>query len=340
MVGLMSIYFVTGVSGELGSRLLGQLAPDATTKRIIGIDRKPLRTSSAKLEYVQRDAEIDGISDLVANADTLIHLAPIHPHALPALLQSAVTSQLKAIVALSTASVYGAWPTNAVPLTEDSAVRPNPGFSYAVEAAETERLLLDWKRANPDVSVAVLRMAMTLGGGYEKSLISPLGVYAHRHQESSRPVQYLHIDDAVSALALAARKRLDGTFNVSPDGFISEEKARAVAGAPPRPGLPRRVAYMANDLVWRSRRGDDFAAVSPYLEYPWVTSNDRLRAAGWRPSYSTEEALVAEARPTWWARMGPGQRRAVVKGAIAAGSSAATLGLAASAEFFRRKRRS
>ncbi len=30
----------------------------------------------------------------------------------------------------------------------------------------------------------------------------------------------------------------------------------------------------------------------PYLVHPWVVANDRLRAAGWRPHHTNEEAII------------------------------------------------
>ena len=32
--------------------------------------------------------------------------------------------------------------------------------------------------------------------------------------------------------------------------------------------------------------------VVPYLVHPWVVANDRLRAAGWRPQHTNEEAII------------------------------------------------
>jgi nucleoside-diphosphate-sugar epimerase len=329
MVNVMGTYLVTGVSGELGSRLIGQLSAQANTERIIGVDRQPLRQSAPKLQYVRREIEDGNLSDLLAGVDALVNLAPLSPSVLRCVLDAANQAGVKQIVALSSAAVFGAWPTNEAPLTEDSPLRPNPGFAHAVEAAEIERLLYEYKRERPEVSVAIMRLAMVLGGRFEKALLGPLGVYAHRHLESSRPVQYLHMDDAVSALLLAATDALDGVFNVAPNGFIDDERARAVAGVAPRPGLPKRVAYVANDLVWRSRKRNNFAAAAPYLEHPWVMSNERLRAAGWAPTYSTEEALVAEARPSWWGQLRPNGRRAIVMSFAISGASLVTLGTAA-----------
>ena len=295
MVGLMAVYFLTGVSGELGSRLISRLSSSAKTDRIIGIDRRPLRTSAAKLEYVQRDGAIDGVSDLIGDADVLVHLAPFSPNEIRTLLEDADKAKLKSIVFLSSAAVFGAWPTNGVPLTEDSPVRPNPGFGYAVELAESERLIYGFKAEHPSIKVAVLRMALILGGGFEQALTGPLGVFAHRHHESSRPVQYLHIDDAVSALALAAEEQLDGTFNVAPDGFIDDAKARAVAGAPPRPGC--RVALLILPTIWCGEAAK--GTISPLSHHIWSTRGFSPMTDYVRPVGSRR----IRPRKRWWPKL-------------------------------------
>ena len=64
---------------------------------------------------------------------------------------------------LSSATVYGAWPDNQIPLTEDSPLRPNPEFAYAVGKAEAERALAEWAEDHPETKVAVLRPAVTVG---------------------------------------------------------------------------------------------------------------------------------------------------------------------------------
>ena len=70
-----------------------------------------------------------------------------------------------AIVRISSATVYGAWPNNPVPLTEDAPLRPNPHFSPAVQGAEVERLLAEWRADHPDVTVTTLRSAPVVGPG-------------------------------------------------------------------------------------------------------------------------------------------------------------------------------
>jgi nucleoside-diphosphate-sugar epimerase len=60
-------------------------------------------------------------------------------------LDAAASVGARRVVRISSATVYGAWANNPVPLTEDTALRPNPDFSPAVQAAEVERLLAEWR---------------------------------------------------------------------------------------------------------------------------------------------------------------------------------------------------
>lgn len=318
MVGAMSSYFVTGVSGALASHVVPQISARGATVSVTGVDRSPLSTSSPKLRFVQQDLEGCDLTELLEGIDVVLHLASsAAPSAVQKLLDAAFEKGVRQVVILSSATVFGAWRTNPVPLADDAPLRPNPGFSYAVRLAETERVVDEWKAAHPEACIAVLRMAMVLGGGLEEALVAALGgVEAHREIDSSRPVQFLHIEDAASAITFVIDHCLDGVYNVAPNGFVGDAKARAVAGSPPRPGLPRRIAWIANDATFRRRYRYSYAAAEPYLKFPWVMSNDRLRSAGWNPSYTSEEALVAEADPTWWGGLGPVQRRTVISGGV------------------------
>jgi len=170
---------------------------------------------------------------------------------------------------------------------------------------------------------------MMLGGGLERALADALGgMEAYRRMDSSRPVQFLHIDDAVDAILLAAEKRLDGLYNVAPHGFVGDAQARAITGVMPRPSLPRRLAWVANRAMWHVRHGADFVAAHPYLEHPWILSNDAICAEGWQPKYSSEEALVANAPSGILVRFGTRERRRAVAASIFGGGTLSVLGVA------------
>lgn len=314
----MRAYFVTGATSPLGRRVLQLLAHDPVTGRIVGVDRDPLGASAPKLAYVQGDLEQLALEPLLDGVDVVVHIGvAAGSEALRRLLRSVERSAVRRVVVISSVAVYGAWPNNDVPLTERSPLRPNPGFDYAVNLAEQERLLGEWSASHDDVATVVLRLAMLLGNDLEAALSQALGTFQeHRPARSSRPVQFLHADDAAAAIALAATSDLEGHYNVAPRGFIGDAVARAVAGVAPRPGLPRRFAHVLNDLVWRRRYRIAYAAAAPYFEHPMVMASDRLRARGWEPAYESDEALVVESRPSWWGRLMPQAQRSIVSSGL------------------------
>ena len=68
------------------------------------------------------------------------------------------------VVMMSSAMVYGAHRTNAVPLTEDAVMRPDTEFVFARQLAAAEATLDRWRNAAPERVVAVLRPAIVAGG--------------------------------------------------------------------------------------------------------------------------------------------------------------------------------
>jgi nucleoside-diphosphate-sugar epimerase len=229
----------------------------------------------------------------LAGLDGLVVGAEVAPAEVRTLLDAAASAGVEHAVLLSSATVYGAWADNPVPLSEDCPLRPNPGFAFAAERAEAERLVADWRDAHPGSTAAVLRPALGASSTLERVLNGTAGL---RSREASRPVQFLADDDLAGAVALALADRVDGAFNVAPDGWVPDETARALAGGPTRVAIPERAARAARAVVrvllpgaGASRR---WPGIEPYTRHPWVVANDRLRAAGWAPRLSNEEAFV------------------------------------------------
>jgi nucleoside-diphosphate-sugar epimerase len=180
--------------------------------------------------------------------------------------------------------------------------------------------------------LAVLRPVTVLGGRPERLTrllrdVLPIGV-----GDDVPPVQYLHQDDLADAVVLACEAELDGVFNVAPDGWMSEEEARALTAGPLRVRIPSRVRRVVPGL------GPNVPAdVLPYLLHPWVVANDRLRAAGWIPRYTSEEAFVAGAGVPGWQSLSLGRRQAIALGGVGAAAGGA---VAAAVALYRRRGRS
>ncbi len=271
-------------------------------------------------------------TDVLAGATALVHLGmPVRPErgldgtALAAPDEAATRRLLGAVggagvdtvVWLSSAMVYGAWPDNAVPLTETAPRRPNPGLRFAEERSDRDRQVLEWSDANPGVRVVVLRPAVTVdpdaSGWLRRSPWSRTGMQA---DAVDPPSQFVHLDDLASAFVLAVGGPLVGPCNVAPDGWIPLERLRAIGGPKPRLHLPERAATVWARARWGLGLSGTPPAVLPYTMHPWVVANDRLRAAGWEPGHSNEEAFVEADDGGPFASMDPRRRQLVSLGVV------------------------
>jgi nucleoside-diphosphate-sugar epimerase len=300
---------VTGISGFLGRRLLPLLTDDPSVGRIVGLDVREPERRSRRLEMHCVDIASHELKPLLEGVDVIVHLAavvdPIADDALMArvnvhgtrrVLEAAGAVGVRKIVRVSTAAAYGAWSTNPLPITEDAPLRPNPGFGPAIQAVEVERLLLEWRDEHPSAIVTTLRAAPILGAGaahlFARLLTSPARV---RVRNEAPPVQAVHADDVASALALLVREDHSEVLNVAADGWLAAEDAAALVPRPVVPALPADVLRRLLARLWVSGVADVPPSVLPYLIHPWAVANDRLRALGWEPRYTNEEAILETA---------------------------------------------
>lgn len=347
----MSSVVVTGQAGSLGQRVAGLLADHPRVTTLVGIDIESSPTPPPNAVEVVADLEGDPepLRQAMTGASALLHLAWRTPDALHHTKDDEVTAWttnlaslrqvldiaaevgVETVVHLSSATVYGAWPDNPVPLSEDAALRPNPEFAFAVSKAEAERTVAAWAEAHPDVAVAILRPTVTLGTPIRPLYQALAGTRSPRGDDGGKPVQYVHVDDLASAVVLAWQSRLRGVFNVAPDRGVGEDTARALAGGVAKVALPGHVAHAVAAWSWHLWRLGSPREAQAYIRWPWVIAPDRLLAAGWVPQHTSEEALVETDERAHWDDLPPGRRQnltvlAAAGGVLAvAGSTAAIL---------------
>jgi nucleoside-diphosphate-sugar epimerase len=221
------------------------------------------------------------------------------------------------LVLVSSAMVYGAYANNPVPLTEDAALRPEVEFAYARRLGAIEQAADAWRREAPDRTVTTLRPAVSVAADGTSSLARALAAgMGQRVGESDPPAQFLHLDDLAAAIALAVVARLDGVYNVAPDGWIPGERVRALSGGVPRIKLPDRVQEVVTGLRWRFQRGPIPPGLRSYTRTPWLVANDRLRAEGWEPKVTNEQAYVEGTEAKWWTMISPKRRQELALGAM------------------------
>lgn len=309
----MSTVVLSGAADSLGRRTTAALDRLDQIERLVTLDRDELLGPDLK-------SRIEGATSIVHLEGGLEETR--------AVLDAAGAVGATHLVLLSSATVYGAWPNNPVPLTEDAPLRPNNELEFAVRAAERERLAYEWRGEHPGSTVAIMRPTVSVApdanGWLARALNETSSVRAAEPDDP--PGQFVHVDDLASALALALDRRLDGPFNVAPDGWIAGESLRALATVPPL-RLPERFVRRLATLRARLDPTSASTGLLPYTMHPWVVANDRIKAAGWRPEYTNEEAYVDAHPPAPWSTVSPQTRQDLALAGLAAVIVGAVVGV-------------
>jgi nucleoside-diphosphate-sugar epimerase len=270
-----------------------------------------------------------------AEGDVVVHLSP---ESTREVLDGLGNLALTSFVLVSSATVYGAWADNPVPITEDAPMRPNPGLREAAQHAEAERLVAAWAADRPGTAVAVLRPATVIAPGAGSWLVDALTGQAVVRPERPEPDrQFVHVDDVASAVDVAVRERLDGVFNVAPTGGVAADVVRDLGAWRLTVPVPRTFVDQVSRWAWALRMSPVPPEALPLVEHAWVVASDRLQATGWEPRYTSEEAVVAGRSPSWWREMAPGQRQTAAL--VATGLVVSSVLTAAAAAIVRARRR-
>jgi nucleoside-diphosphate-sugar epimerase len=208
------------------------------------------------------------------------------------------------IVFASSASVYGAWPDNPLPLAEDRQPRPNPECRYA-----NDKLACDQRCLDAGVPAVVLRIGAVLGphadprvggavSGYRRIVPGVAG--------TTEALQFLDEEDAADALHLAGKSDAEGILNIAPVDWLTASEVAAVAQSRVvRVPLPlllggSEVAFRLGLLPF----GSDRAIL---LNGPLALDSSRAAAAlGWRARLTSADVLRAALAPP--DRGAPGRR--------------------------------
>jgi UDP-glucose 4-epimerase len=303
-------YVITGGSGYIGSRLVRLLSRREDTERIVICDLAPPRggylpnTEFERVDVRDRDT-VRGVLERV-RPDVLVHLAfiltPVRDEHLMYdvdvngthnVLEAAAGAGTPQVLVTSSTTAYGAFPDNPVPLTEEDPVRGVPGFSYARDKTESDRICQLWAATHPERVMTIVRPCIVFGPSVDNYLSrlwtkQPFGIDAG-HMEG--PIQFVHEDDVVEAVATLLLGGHAGAFNVTGDGLMTLRECAEVAGLPLRRMPPR--AYRAlTSAMWAARLAEAPAGSLEFAFHPWVASNEKVkRTTGWSPKYTSRETF-------------------------------------------------
>jgi nucleoside-diphosphate-sugar epimerase len=299
---------ITGVSGYVGQALLPYLEQDTEIDRVIGMDiRPPENHTNNKLLFHQLDVREAKVEQALEGADVLVHLAFVLMHrpgdnereideiniaGSRRVFEAAARQGVRKLIFTSSVVAYGLHADNPIPLTEESPLRPNPGLYYSRAKAAVESYLDTFESEHPEIMVTRLRPCTVVGPRADPAQMAALtSSTATLVQGYDPPYQLLHEEDLARALYLTIRQDIPGIYNVT-----SDESRTLQQLARSRPGtrvvaLPSWVVRGLMWLIWRLGRSPFAPAWVDLSRYPLVASNEKLKGLGWRPQYTTAEAL-------------------------------------------------
>jgi UDP-glucose 4-epimerase len=251
---------ITGMGGELGTRLANQLGTDATIEAVMGLDIDPPRRRHPAEFHRVDPRDRDKAEALIrAFAPTaLVHLGVYEPYArstprsavertaagtLTAVTASVDAGSLDRIVVRSGIEIYGR--RRKAPVRPDEDVRPDPTSPFGHQLLHVERVCVEGG-LHAAIPVTRLRFAPLVGPSFP----SPLGRYLRMpavpfQALGDPPFSMLHQDDAASALMAALRRPHDGPVNVVGGGAVTASQAARMG---------RRLPVPTWALGWRSAR--------------------------------------------------------------------------------------
>jgi UDP-glucose 4-epimerase len=168
---------------------------------------------------------------------------------------------------------------------------PREEETLAASIAEAEDYARDVALRLPHVNVAILRLQQLVG----PELRGPLARLLARDPVPAPigfdpGIQLLHIDDAASAIAFAARNELAGIFNVASAGMMHWQDAVRATGHERFPVLPLSIALLEPVL---DRLGVPFvpAELLDLLRFGHVVDTAKIERAGWKPQFDQRRCL-------------------------------------------------
>ena len=197
------------------------------------------------------------------------------------------------VLIFSTYHVYGAHPYNPALIDEEAPLKAAELTMDLVDSVELENLATIYLWRHPEINVTVLRPCNVVGPGVNNTMARLLsGQWAPWVVGFSPMMQFLHVDDAASAVASCFRQKQRGIFNVAPEDWVSYTRALEAANCRrfPIPSMPEGAPYrVARTLRWR--------AFPPYLvnyfKYPVIIDGSLFRDTfGFEPRYSLHEIFA------------------------------------------------
>lgn len=302
---------VTGAASFLGKNLVGLLEDDPQTQRIITIDIAAASTARHKTKHFPLDLTAATAEERIATilaaeqVDTLVHLAflpsPTHrtvwSHELESvgtmhLINAARQTGLRKFIQWSQTLLYGAHPTNPNFLAERHPLRADTDEPFFSDKIAAEREINAFAVKSKGTVVTVLRTAPIVGPTVRNWVTRYLAPEKVLTLLGFDPLwQLVHEVDVLAAFKLAIDRDHPGTYNIVGDGVLPLSTIIRLAGRKGQP-LLHPLAGAVVDMLWVAQAAPFPSSFLRYLRYVCVADGEKAQGIGFRPAYTTREALL------------------------------------------------
>ncbi len=299
---------ITGLASEWGGRLAQALERDPDVETIVGLDLADPRHALERTEFVRTETE-PGLVARIARAaeiDTIVYvnLVPdtITPAPSPAsgqglaglrnVLAAAAATPVRKLIVKSSAEYYGAGRDAPAFFLEDMPGTDRPRTATQRVLVEAERLMEEFTRHQPELTVTSLRGALPVGPGLSTPHLRLLGLPAVPAILGFDPRwQFVHEDDVTGALVHAVTHDLPGAYNLAGDGVLALSEVAGLLGKPLLPVLPPWGTLFAATQARRLGLPVPVGVLRE-LRYGRGLDNRRLKASGYTLRYTSREAIL------------------------------------------------
>ncbi len=300
---------LTGLCGRLGRRVARRLHRKTT---VVGVDRRPFELGPKDVEHHAIDLRRTKVRDVFRHRSysAVVHLGVLHDprasqdehHAwnvegFARLCDYVAAYDVKKLVVLSSANVYGPRPENPQFLAEETSLLAGARFSDMRDLVDIDMLAQSffWKR--PDVETVVLR-PVHIVGPVRNAPSNYLRLSAIPTLMGFDPmVQIIHVEDVVSAIECALAPGVRGIFNLAGPPPLPLSKLIAATGRPSFP-VPHSLAEAAMKNLWRIRATSFPVPELDHIRYVCMVDDRRAREAlGFTHRHDVGRAIEALGDP-------------------------------------------
>ncbi len=298
------VVVLTGISGHLGRLVAKHLH---RTARVVGIDRRPFLDRAKDIEHVQIDLRKKKLEDVFRknNVSAIIHMGIMHDPRMSAedhhsfnvlgttrVLECAAKFNVKKLVMLSSANVYGPSPDNSNFLTEDAPLMAASRFPSVRDLIEVDMLAHGFFWRHPSTETVVLRPVHIVGPSIRNAPSNYLRIRRPVSVLGFDPmVQLIHAEDVARALMQAIAPGPKGVYNVVGPGEAPLSAIFQTLERRPIP-LPLPLARALVSRLFKMRLSSFPPEELDHIQFLCMVDGSRWSTeVNWKPTVSMRQTI-------------------------------------------------